>query len=59
MTTPEHQLEEQLIEKLQSLKYEYRPDILVQKNIRGCQPAPQQYPQERADAAAFPIPGGG
>ena len=27
MTTPERQLEEQFIEKLRSLKYEYRPDI--------------------------------
>lgn len=27
MTTPEGQIEEQLIEKLKSLKYEYRPDI--------------------------------
>jgi type I restriction enzyme R subunit len=27
MTTLEHQLEEQLIEKLRGLKYEYRPNI--------------------------------
>ena len=27
MTTPERQLEDQLIEKLESLKYQYRPDI--------------------------------
>lgn len=27
MTTSEGQIEEQLIEKLKSLKYEYRPDI--------------------------------
>jgi hypothetical protein len=27
MTTTESQIEEQLIEKLKSLKYEYRPDI--------------------------------
>ena len=27
MPTPEHQLEEAFIEKLRSLKYEYRPDI--------------------------------
>ena len=27
MTTPERQLEEQLIETLRGLKYEYRPDI--------------------------------
>ena len=38
MTTPEHQLEDNLIEKLQALKYEYRPDIrdraAIEKNFR-------------------------
>ena len=38
MTTPERQLEEQFIEKLRSLKYEYRPDIrdraALEKNFR-------------------------
>ena len=38
MTTPEHQLEDKLIEKLQALKYEYRPDIrdraAIEKNFR-------------------------
>ena len=38
MTTPERQLEEQLIEKLRGLKYEYRPDIrdraALEKNFR-------------------------
>lgn len=38
MTTPEHQLELQLIEKLRELKYEYRPDICdrsaLEKNFR-------------------------
>ena len=38
MPTPEHQLEEALIEKLRSLKYEYRPDIrdraALEKNFR-------------------------
>ena len=38
MTTAEQQLENQLIEKLQGLKYEYRPDIrdraALEKNFR-------------------------
>jgi type I restriction enzyme R subunit len=38
MTTPEHQLEDQLLAKLQDLKYEYRPDIrdraALEKNFR-------------------------
>ncbi len=38
MPTPEHQLEEALIAKLRSLKYEYRPDIrdhaALEKNFR-------------------------
>jgi type I restriction enzyme R subunit len=38
MTTPERQLEEQFIEKLRSLKYEYRPDIrdraALERNFR-------------------------
>ncbi|OYV52130.1 MAG: hypothetical protein B7X10_00230 [Burkholderiales bacterium 21-58-4] len=38
MTSPEHKLENQLIEKLQDLKYEYRPDIrdraTLEKNFR-------------------------
>jgi type I restriction enzyme, R subunit len=38
MSTPEHELEKQLIEKLSSLKYEYRPDIRdrfsLEKNFR-------------------------
>lgn len=38
MTTPERQLEEQFIEKLRALKYEYRPDIrdraALEKNFR-------------------------
>ena len=38
MTTPELQIEEQLIEKLRGLKYEYRPDIrdraALEKNFR-------------------------
>ena len=38
MSTPEHQLEEAFIEKLRSLKYEYRPDIrdraALQQNFR-------------------------
>ena len=39
MTTPERELEDQLIEKLRGLKYEYRPDIRdrasLEKNFRG------------------------
>ena len=38
MTTPERQLEDQLIEKLRGLKYEHRPDIrdraALEKNFR-------------------------
>ena len=38
MTSPERQLEEQFIEKLRGLKYEYRPDIrdraALEKNFR-------------------------
>jgi uncharacterized protein YlbG (UPF0298 family) len=38
MTTPEHKLEAQLIEKLRELKYEYRADICdratLEKNFR-------------------------
>jgi type I restriction enzyme R subunit len=38
MTSPERQLEEQFIEKLRSLKYEYRPDVRdrasLEKNFR-------------------------
>jgi type I restriction enzyme R subunit len=38
MTTPERQLEEQFIEKLRALKYEYRPDIrdraALERNFR-------------------------
>ena len=39
MTAPERQLEEQLIEKLRDLKYEYRADITdrksLEENFRG------------------------
>jgi len=39
MTSPEHQLEQELIDKLRDLKYEYRPDIrdrgTLESNFRG------------------------
>ena len=39
MTTAEQQIESRLIERLQALKYEYRPDIrdrtALEKNFRG------------------------
>ena len=64
MTTTEDQIENQLIEKLKSLKYEYRTDSRLpqqpRRRDRRANPKARspQDPQERPDAAAFPIPGG-
>src|ERR1700692_3960392 len=52
MTSPERQLEEQLIEKLQDLKYEYRADIRDRAGLE------KNFPKKFEAPTHVPLPDG-